>query len=48
MADEVKRLNAIIPAELHTSVKVAATLSGITLNQFVIEALQEKLNKDKE
>ena len=36
-----------MPQELHTKVKVAAFKTGKTMLQFIIEAIQEKLQKEE-
>jgi len=46
MSEDIKRLNVPIPAALHTELKVTATVQGKTLSQWVIEALQDKLQKE--
>lgn len=46
MPEEIKRLNVPIPASLHTELKVTATVQGKTLAQWVLEAVQEKLEKE--
>lgn len=47
MSEETKRLNVLIPIELHTEIKVKTALQNTTIAQWVIEALQEKLEKEK-
>lgn len=47
MADDTKRLNVVISTELHRDLKVEAAKSGITLAQFVAEAIAEKIQKQK-
>lgn len=42
-----KRMNIIISEELHRSLKVEAAKSGITLTQFVAEAIAEKIQRQK-
>lgn len=48
MSEDIKRLNVPIPASLHTQLKVTATIQGKTLAQWVIEAVQDKLQKETE
>lgn len=48
MPEDIKRLNVPIPASLHTKIKVAATIQGKTLAQWVIEAIQDKLQKESQ
>lgn len=42
---ETKRLNADIPATLHTQVKLQATREGETISSVTIKALNEYLSK---
>lgn len=44
--EETKRLNIPIEAELHRQIKVKVAEQGITVAQFVREALAEKLEKE--
>lgn len=46
MSEDMKRLNIVINADLHKDLKVAAALNGITLQQFVSEAISEKIKKE--
>ncbi len=48
MTEDTKRLNVPIPSSLHTELKVTATIQGKTLAQWVIEAIQDKLQKESE
>ncbi len=48
MADDTKRLNVVISSELHRDLKVAVAKDGITIAQFVAEAISEKLKKEKD
>ena len=47
MTDDTKRLNIVISTKLHRDLKVEAAKSGITLAQFVAEAIAEKIEKQK-
>ena len=47
MTDDTKRLNVVISAELHRDLKVEAAKSGITLAQFVAEAIAEKIKRQQ-
>lgn len=47
MSEEMKRLNIVIHPDLHRDLKVAAALSGITLQQFVSEAIAEKIERER-
>ena len=44
--DDMKRLNIPIEADLHRQVKVKVAEQGITVAQFVREAITEKLAKE--
>lgn len=46
MENKEKRLNVSISAELHTKLKVKAASQNKTLAQWVIEAIQGKLDKE--
>ncbi len=48
MSENIKRLNVPIPANLHTKLKITATTQEKTLTQWVLEAIQEKLQKEAE
>lgn len=48
MADDTKRLNVVISSDLHRALKVAVAKDGITIAQFVTEAISEKLKKEKD
>lgn len=48
MADDTKRLNVVIPEELHRQLKVAVAEQGATIGKFVAEAIAEKIAKSKE
>ena len=48
MSEDVKRLNVPIPASLHMKLKVTVAMQGKTLAQWVIEAIQDKLQKESE
>ena len=42
-----KQLNIRLPEEIHTKAKVTAILKGMTLNDYIEEAIQTALEKDK-
>ncbi|MGV8162900.1 MAG: plasmid partition protein ParG [Candidatus Nanoarchaeia archaeon] len=42
-----KQLNIRIDEEIHTKAKVTAILKGITLNDYIEQAIKEALEKDK-
>jgi predicted HicB family RNase H-like nuclease len=44
--EEMKRLNIPIEADLHKQIKVRVAEQGITVAQFVREAISEKLEKE--
>lgn len=47
MSEETtKRLNIVVNEDLHRSLKVAAALNGMTLQQFVSDAILEKIKKE--
>ena len=48
MENDTKRLNIVISANIHRDLKVAAAKSGKTLQNFVSEAITEKLKKERE
>lgn len=43
----MKRLNVSIDDDLHKQLKMAVAEKGSTIGQFVIEAITEKLENDK-
>lgn len=45
MSDK-KRINISIDPELHTRLKVGAAMSGTTITDFVIKAIEEKLARE--
>lgn len=44
----MKRLNVSIDDDLHKQLKMAVAEDGTTIGQFVIEAITEKLENDKQ
>lgn len=46
-AEETKRLNVIIDADLHRELKIAVAKDGVTIAQFVADAIKEKLKGEK-
>ncbi len=44
---ERKQLNIRIDEEIHTKAKVTAILKGITLNDYIEQAIQKALEQDK-
>lgn len=47
MSEDTKRLNVVISSDLHTELKVAVAKQGITIGQFVTEAIKEKLESQE-
>lgn len=47
MQEDTKRLNVIISNELHRNLKIEVAKQGITIAQFVTEAIAEKIDKQK-
>ena len=48
MNNDKKRLNIVISASLHRDLKVEAARSGKTLQDFVSEAITEKIEKERD
>ncbi len=48
MAEDTKRLNVIISSDLHRNLKIAVAKSGVTIAQFVTDAISEKLKKEND
>lgn len=46
MPEDIKRLNVPISSELHTEIKVQAAKDGKTIAQWVLEAIQNKLDTE--
>jgi predicted HicB family RNase H-like nuclease len=44
---ERKQLNIRLDEEIHTKAKVTAILKGITLNDYIEQAIQKALEQDK-
>lgn len=47
MTDDTKRLNVVIPVELHRDLKIEVAREGTTIAQFVADAIREKIEKSK-
>ncbi len=47
MADDKKRLNIAVDSELHRQLKIAVAESGKTIVQYVNEAIQEKIERER-
>ena len=48
MAEETKRLNVVINADLHRDLKVEVAEKGVTIAQFVADAIAEKISRERE
>lgn len=48
MSDATKRINITIPENLHRELKISAAKEGITLGQYVTNAISEKIEKQKD
>lgn len=46
MADDTKRLNVVINAEVHRALKVEVAKQGTTIGQYVAQSILEKIEKD--
>lgn len=44
--DNTKRLNVVISADLHKDLKVEVAKQGMTIGQFVADAIREKIEKE--
>lgn len=47
MQGDTKRLNVIISNDLHRNLKVEVAKQGMTIAQFVAEAITEKIERQK-
>ena len=45
--DGIKKIGGNVPASLHTRVKVAAATRAIDLTEWMIEAFEEKLARER-
>ena len=43
-----KRINIALKEETHTKAKVISVLKGVNLNDYLIEAIQESIESDKD
>jgi predicted HicB family RNase H-like nuclease len=43
----MKRVNVLVPDDVHTRAKVIAVLKGITLNEYLEAAIRDAVEKDK-
>lgn len=48
MTDGNKRLNICINSDLHRDLKIQAAVHQTTISQFVIDAITEKIKRQKE
>jgi predicted HicB family RNase H-like nuclease len=44
---KIKRLTLEVPEKLHSKIKIEAIFVGISLRQYVIRAVLEKIHRDK-
>lgn len=42
-----KRFNVFMTDAIHTQIKVAATLNGVSMNEFILKAITDALKKQK-
>ncbi len=47
IASENKRLVAIVTPEIHELIKLLCTIIGVTITQYTLNAVMEKLKRDK-
>lgn len=45
---KLKRLIAEIPEDLHRDIKMRATLMNITIKQYIIQSIVEKIQKERQ
>ena len=45
--EALKRLNVSVNEDLHRELKMAVAAQGVTIGQFVTEAIKEKIEKDR-
>lgn len=45
MTEDSKRLNVVIPTEVHRALKIEVAKRSTTIAQFVAEAIIEKINR---
>ncbi|NTV22932.1 MAG: hypothetical protein HGA85_00965 [Nanoarchaeota archaeon] len=43
-----KRVNIVLDEDVHTKAKVIAVLKNITLNEFLEQAIEEAIKKDRQ
>lgn len=48
MEENKVRLNIVVPEELRKMVKISAAESGTTIANYVVEAIMEKIKREKE
>lgn len=46
--DNTKRINIAIDEILHKKLKIAATINDITVKEYVIKAIKEKLEREND
>ena len=42
-----KRINVIVDEDLHKELKIASAITGVSIKQYVADAVREKMKKDK-
>lgn len=42
-----KRIYVIVDEDLHKELKIASAITGVTIKQYVADAVREKMKKDK-
>lgn len=42
-----KRIYVIVDEDLHKDLKIASAITGVTIKQYVADAVREKMKKDK-
>ena len=47
MQQKLKRVFADVDQEIHTIIKTAATINGITMRAWILRAIMERIKKEK-
>lgn len=42
-----KRFNVFMTENIHTQIKIAATLKSVSMNEFILKAIEDALKKQK-
>ena len=45
--EKPKRINVIVDEDLHKELKIASAITGVSIKQYVADAVREKMKKDK-